>query len=166
MVGRAPGGGAPARSDGQRGHAGEYDRAPPPPGAARPHALTPPPGLLPGPGLTLGPRPALRHHHDPARWRELDLNPTEVTGRAQAPGQPAPRSPPHMNARNSVTSCGSPGAFVEEAAAPVGGIGEIDDLRAPFRIQEPERPPATGVPRSSGSPAENSAPPEASPWAA
>ena len=66
VAARAPGGGAPARREGQRDHPGQHDRAPPPPCGARPRAPTSPPGLLPGPGPAPGRSRALIHHRDPS----------------------------------------------------------------------------------------------------
>src|SRR6266851_8448144 len=78
VAGRAPGGGAPARSDGHPDHAGNHDGALPPPGAARPGALTSLPGLLPGPGPTMGPRRA-PSHHDPTGGVTLTSTQNEPT---------------------------------------------------------------------------------------
>jgi hypothetical protein len=127
---RASGGGQRSRSDGQREHAGKYDRAPPLPSAARPHALTSPPGLLPGPGLTLGPRRSPNHHHDPARWRETGLQPERSDRRAQAPGRPAAASAP---------------MWVPRTVSPYAAVWASSWSSPPPRLAEPARSMTSGL---------------------
>ena len=119
---RTPGGGPRARIDGQHEHARQHDHEPPPPSAARPRALTAPPVLPPRSRLTPGRSRAPRYHHDPARWRKLDSNPTRQPAMLARPAGPRPLAAPADVPERITSRCGR-SSFTDQSAEPSDGTG-------------------------------------------
>ena len=130
LAARTPGGGPRARIDGQHEHAGQHDREPPPPCAARPRALTALPVLLPGPGSPPGAavrRATITTPPGGANW-----TPTRHSNRPCPPARRARARSPHLQTRpNRITSRRGPSPFTDQHAEPSDGTGSIDDHRSP-----------------------------------
>jgi hypothetical protein len=122
LAARTLGGGPRARIDGQHEHAGQHDHEPPPPCAARSRALTALPVLLPRSRLAPGRSRALRHHHDPARWRKLDSNPTQQPAMLARPAGSRPLAAP-ADVPERITSWRGRSPFTDQYAEPSDGIG-------------------------------------------
>jgi len=122
LAARTPGRGPRARIDGQHEHAGQHDHKPPPPGAARSDAPAARPVLLPRSRPAPGRSRAPRYHHDPARWRTLDSNPTRQPAMLARPAARA--RPPHRQTRPNVSPHAAVRApFTDQYAGPSDGTG-------------------------------------------